>query len=226
MGLLIERIALKGVNCFLLKNENGFFLIDTGYSTARQDLDETLQFAGCNADNLKLILLTHGDIDHTGNCAYLSDKYKARIAMHPADKALVEEGKQPDREIRSGLLKIILKIDALINGDKLFKTFEKFTPQILLDDEAELAEFGLDVRVVHIPGHTMGSVAFLTPEGDLFSGDTLMNANIKRMLSGWAEDFDALRDSVNRLLKMDVRTVYPGHMKSFPMAEVREKNES
>ena len=226
MGLVIERIALKGVNCYLLKNEHGFFLIDTGYSTARQDLDAALQRAGCDADNLKLILLTHGDIDHTGNCAYLSEKYNARIAMHPSDRVLVEEGKQPDREIRSGLLKIFLKVDALINGDKLLKAFERFTPQILLDDGFELAEFGLDVRVVHIPGHTMGSVAFLTPEGDLFSGDTLMNANIKRMLAGWAEDFDALRDSVNRLLKMDIRQVYPGHMKAFPMAEVREKNKS
>ena len=225
MGLEIKRIALKGVNCYLIKNEHGFFLIDTGYATARQDLDEALQRAGCDADNLKLILLTHGDIDHTGNCAYLSEKYNARIAMHPADKALVEEGKQPDREIRSGLLKIILKIDALINGDKLFKTFEKFTPHILLDDGFDFTEFGLDVRVVHIPGHTMGSVGFLTADDDLFSGDTLMNANIKRMLSGWAENFDALRDSMNRLLKLDIRMIYPGHMKAFPMAEVREKNQ-
>jgi hydroxyacylglutathione hydrolase len=88
----IKTIAFGGVNCYLLSIDSGFVLIDTGFSKNRVDVEKELESAGCKPGNLRLILLTHGDFDHSGNAAYLRGKYNAKIAMHSADKGMVEKG--------------------------------------------------------------------------------------------------------------------------------------
>jgi len=65
---------LGGVNCYLIETDTGYILIDTGGSNKRTDLEKELESAGCQPGNLKLIVLTHGDFDHTGNAAYLRKK--------------------------------------------------------------------------------------------------------------------------------------------------------
>jgi glyoxylase-like metal-dependent hydrolase (beta-lactamase superfamily II) len=68
-------ISLKNifgsVNCYLVKAETVFILIDSGWANKRTSLEKELNNAGCTVNNLKLIVLTHGDFDHTGNAAYL-----------------------------------------------------------------------------------------------------------------------------------------------------------
>jgi hypothetical protein len=44
------------------------------------------------------------------------------------------------------------------------------------------------------------------------------------ILSGWAENHDALKSSVERLMRLPIRTVYPGHLKPFPMGQFLKKN--
>ncbi|GAG68637.1 unnamed protein product, partial [marine sediment metagenome] len=66
--------------------------IDTGGSNKRHDLENELDRAGCQPGNLNLIVLTHGDFDHTGNAAYLRKKFGTKIAMHSADSGMAEQG--------------------------------------------------------------------------------------------------------------------------------------
>jgi hypothetical protein len=51
-----------------------------------------------------------------------------------------------------------------------------------------------------------------------------MNARKQFILSGWAQDHDALKSSVERLMTVPVRTVYPGHLKPFPMEQFLKKS--
>jgi len=83
---------LGHVNCYLIETDIGYILIDTGCSNRRTNLEEELESAGCKPGNLKLIVLTHGDFDHTGNAAYLREKYGTKIAMHYDDSGMVERG--------------------------------------------------------------------------------------------------------------------------------------
>ena len=73
---------LGSVNCYLIETDDGFVLIDTGGSNKRADLVRALEGAGCKPGNLNLIVLTHGDFDHIGNCAFLREKFGTRAAMH------------------------------------------------------------------------------------------------------------------------------------------------
>src|SRR5512139_458062 len=83
---------LGSVNCYLVKTVQGHVLIDTGSSNQRAVLEQALLKAGCQPGNLKLIILTHGDFDHTGNAAYLRQKFNAPLAMHPADFDMLARG--------------------------------------------------------------------------------------------------------------------------------------
>ena len=92
MTSTIIPIDLGGVNCYLVTAGDGFLLVDTGIASKRAGLEKALEKAGCRPGNLKLILLTHGDIDHVDNGAYLQAKYGAKIAMHADDAGMVEQG--------------------------------------------------------------------------------------------------------------------------------------
>jgi hydroxyacylglutathione hydrolase len=210
----IAPITLGGLpgfsaNCYLVKTDTGYILIDTGFSPKRTNLDQQLERAGCPPGNIKLIVITHGHGDHTGNCAYLRAKYAARVAMHRGDSDMVEGG---DIDL-SVFNRILVGLLSLIAG--LGKS-EKFRPDIYLEEGDDLSEYGFDAKVLHLPGHSPGSIGILTASGDLFCGDLFVNVTkpVKHFIVTDAATFKA---SVERLKSLHVNTVYPGHGKSFSM---------
>ncbi|NIV29124.1 MAG: MBL fold metallo-hydrolase, partial [Anaerolineae bacterium] len=62
-----------------------------GTANARSKLEQELASAGCRPGNLALIVLTHGDFDHTGNAAYLRERFGAKIALHRDDIGMAEQ---------------------------------------------------------------------------------------------------------------------------------------
>lgn len=202
---------LGGVNCYLIETDTGYILIDTGYSNKRTELEEELERAGCKPGNLKLIVLTHGDFDHTGNAAYLREKFGAKIAMHHDDSGMSERGDMFwNRRKGNIFLGMIARI--------LFRfgRRERFKPDLYIDDGYDLSKYGFDAKVLHIPGHSMGSIGILTADGNLFCGDLFENKD-KPVLNSIMDDLRAANESVKKLKSLDIKTVYPGHGKPFPM---------
>ena len=78
------------------------------------------------------------------------------------------------------------------------------------NDRFVLPGLGVDVEVLHIPGHTLGHVAFHIPViGALFCGDTLFGAGCGRLFEGTAEQ---MHRSLQRLAALPGETqVYCGH---------------
>jgi len=102
--------------------------------------------------------------------------------------------------------------------------YDSFTPDIFLEDGHDLSEYGFDARVVHIPGHSKGSIGILTTGGDLFCGDLLVNMN-KPAKNTLIDDSAELDASVERLKTLEIKTVYPGHGKPFQMEQFMENNQ-
>jgi len=202
---------MGSVNCYLIENHAGYVLIDTGGSNRRAQLEKELESAGCRPGNLKLIVLTHGDFDHTGNAAYLREKYGARIAMHDGDSGMVERGdmfwnrKRPNIPIRN-----------IIRNLSGFGKSERFTPDLYIDEGYDLSEYGFDAKVISIPGHSKGSLGILTAGGELFCGDLFDNTK-KPALNSIMDDLATANASVEKLKKLNIRTIYPGHGNPFPM---------
>ena len=92
--------------------------------------------------------------------------------------------------------------------------FERFTPDTFLEDNQDLSELGLEATVIHLPGHSKGSIGILTNGGDFFCGDLLVNID-KPVKNTLIDDQARLSESVERLKTLEIRTVYPGHGKPF-----------
>lgn len=213
----IITIPLK-VPCYLVKTPAGFFIIDTGDASDRSRLSGELDRAGVAPGNLNLIILTHGDFDHSGNASYLKEKFDVRIAMHAGDEETVKRGDQgwnrktkPDRVTLFGSLIMSISSNIAWSGK-----FDTFTPDLTLDDGADLSEYGFEAKVLHLPGHSKGSIGILTPNADLFCGDLLMNM-FKPGLHFMIDDLSDFDHSIEKLKQLNIQTVYPGHGSPFLM---------
>jgi hydroxyacylglutathione hydrolase len=202
-------INLGFVNAFLVKTDDGFILIDTGVAQRWARLEGELLRAGCLPNNLKLVIITHGDFDHTGNCAELQQKYGAKIAMHPDDLEMARNGARAKRHGKGLVSSLLLKLTERMGGD--FRTFE---PDILLENGQQLTQYGFAAKVLHTPGHTKGSISILTESGELFCGDTLGNYT-KPASAPFIENDEELQKSIATLKGTNAHIIYAGHGKPF-----------
>jgi len=210
---------LGTVNCYLVEADTGYVLIDTGGSNKRTEIEIELLSAGCKPGSLKLIVLTHGDFDHSGNAAYLCKKFGAKIAMHSDDSGMVERGDMfGDRQKGNNLL--TRSLVPILFG---FGKSERLSPDFCLDEGDDLSEYGFDARVLLIPGHSKGSIGILTAGGDLFCGDLLENTD-EPVLNSIMDDLAAANASVERLKSLEIDAVYPGHGQPFPMERFLKKH--
>jgi hydroxyacylglutathione hydrolase len=164
MAQELQIIDLGGVNCYLVKTAAGYILIDTGFVTKRGDLEKALERAGCRPGRLALVILTHGDVDHAGNAAFLQKKYGAKIAVHTFDAGMVERGDMGiNRKLRPDRLDFVFRL--MSKGVALFfpgGPFEVLNPDVVFTEEISLADYGFEARVMPLPGHSKGSVGVLT----------------------------------------------------------------
>jgi hydroxyacylglutathione hydrolase len=204
------------VNCYLVRDHDGFFLIDTGRSNKRWEIEKEMARASCRQGDLKLILLTHGDFDHCGNAAYFREKFGAKSAMHNDDSGMVEYGDMTwNRKKQNILIRTILGLMVRLSEA------DRFKPDIFLEDGDDLSEKGLEAIVIHIPGHSLGSVAFLTAGGELFCGDLLANTD-KPDIWSIIDDPAAAAASIDKLKEFEIGGVYPGHGDTFTMVQFRQ----
>ncbi len=202
---------LGSVNCYLTKTDTGYILIDTGGSNQRAALEKELERAGCTPGSLTLIILTHGDFDHTGNAAYLREKHGTKIAMHPDDAGMLERGDMFwNRKKGNTLIRLVAP---LLFG---FSKSNRSQPDLALAEGDDLSRYGWDAKVLSLPGHSKGSIGILAVGGDLFCGDLLTNID-KPALNAIIDDAVAANVSVERLKSLNIETIYPGHGKPFPM---------
>lgn len=209
-------LTFRWVNAYLVRIEGGFVLIDTGLALNRKKLMKAIREEGCGAGDLKLIVITHGDADHCGSAAFVREHLGAPIAMHAAEMDAVRKGnlflsRKPLSRARR-LLKPIMFLVGPRGGNR-------FTPDVLLEDGERLAEYGFGATVLHVPGHSAGSIGVLTDDGDFFCGDFLENRK-EPSVATLVHDAAALQSSFDRVRQLEIRRIYPGHGGAFTMGEI------
>jgi len=198
----IERIQCGNGNCYLITENNNSVLVDTSRNKYKDMILEI-----CKDKNVKLIVLTHGHVDHIQNASYLSEQLNVPIAMHKDDYELSKNNMLNPLYAKTFLGKILLHFSvSSFKKDKI----ESFSPDIFLKEEYFLENYGINAKIIELPGHTKGSIGIKAADTDLIAGDALMNLvyPTKSMLY---EDEKAINESAEKISSMGDLTIHFGH---------------
>lgn len=197
----IETICLNDIACntYIVTDEKSgdVAIIDPAFF-----LDELKNAVEPIKNRVKYILLTHRHFDHILGVAGIKKMCpNAKIAVH------------------------FLDADCLISKEEsAFNEFAHMMPHdqeyvnadILLSDGDEIQLGETVFTVMHTPGHSAGSVMFIS-DGIIFSGDTIFDGAIGRcdLKTGSMRE---MRSSLRKIRSMDGEyTVYSGHGNSFSL---------
>jgi glyoxylase-like metal-dependent hydrolase (beta-lactamase superfamily II) len=201
----ITQVKCFNVNCFIVEGDGGAILIDTA---ASQYKDKVL--SACEGKNIRLIVLTHGHLDHVQNAAALSKALGAPIAMHKADYELAKDNMTEIMYATHLMGKFIIAMSKKMMEQG--NNSEAFEPQVYLSDGDTLESYGVQAKVIGLPGHTKGSIGILVGETDIFVGDALMNmfSPSQALLYG---DKAVMAESAAKIGSYKGATVHFGHGK-------------
>jgi glyoxylase-like metal-dependent hydrolase (beta-lactamase superfamily II) len=210
--MVIERILVRGTNCYVLRGSTGVVLIDPGPPGSAPAIIDKMTAAGIAAEQVRLILVTHGHLDHYGGVAGIKAWCGAPVAAHPIAPDFSRERRNalpPAQTLQGSLMRwIYLLLSPLIR-------FAPVQADLQLDEGTALSPFGLDARLVTVPGHAPGSLAVVTGEGDIVIGDLFVNYAVPSQPI-YLSDRHAWRVSCERVRALKPRTVYVGHGEPFP----------
>jgi len=193
-------------NTYLLVDEDGLTLIDTGMPRSHKKILAYLAELGKSEQDLKRILLTHSDVDHVGGLAALVRVSGARTYASRVEAESIAVGTSSRQSYSSGF-SIRRFLFALLSP--FFKA-EPFQVDEILEDGQTLA----GLRVITTPGHTPGHLSFYAPAtGVLFCGDSMVSHEDRLYGSrpGVTWDPDRARESVQKQAELGASLVCPGH---------------
>ncbi len=192
------------VNLYLILEGDAITLIDTGMPKAGAKLVlETLQNLGRKPSDLKRILITHADPDHTGSVQALKSATGATVYASRHDGEKMALG-LPGRNAK-GLVGVLTKY--------LMPAAAPQSADVFLEDGQELAVLG-GLKAIFTPGHTPGHVSYFSPSKKiLFAGDSLntMGGKLQFMTGPFTDDFVAGQNSVRIQAALGAEVVCCGH---------------
>ena len=180
-------------NCYVLISEGHALVIDPSASAKA-----ILELVKQENASLEGILLTHGHFDHILSLDTLRERTGVPAYIHTEDAIMLTDGK------KNAFFEFFGK-------ERTYGAAEK-----LMSDGDRIPIGNETLTVYHTPGHTHGSVCFISGR-IIFSGDTIF-ADTYGRYDLWNGNLEKLRESMTKLSKLDpTLTVYPGHGTTAPL---------
>ncbi len=212
----IQRIAVRETNCYLLRNAQGCIVIDPGPPRGGAlVIDGALQ-AGVKPEDIRLILITHGHLDHYGAAAEVKAWCGAPVAAYRGEDEFSRNRRNtlpPAGTLRGSIVRwLFLLLSPLMPVHPL-------TMDVALDEDTDLSSYGIEGQIVYVPGHSPGSIGLITSEGDAFVGDLFVNYAVPSQPL-YLSDRTAWKTSSEQIRKLEPRMVYVGHGDPFPGSQL------
>ena len=211
----LHRVGNDIVACYLVADSSGVTVIDAGLSGQWKELVSELSAMGRSLADVRAVVLTHGDEDHIGFAERLRSEHGVPVWVHEADAGRARGEGKPDSgwgPLRLAPLLGFLWYAVRKGGFKTthLRGVETFSG-------GEVLEVPGSPRVIAMPGHSPGSVAFHVPEvSALFVGDALTTRHVLTGAEGpgpapFTDDTTQALASLANLAEVQADWILPGH---------------
>jgi hydroxyacylglutathione hydrolase len=195
-GFEVHSFTHDSTNTQLVVKDGAAFLYDTGYEKNAPLLEADVRAAGVDPAKLKAVVISHGHADHAGAARYFHTHFGVPIIVGDGDQGMFSTGKN-EPLCPTGLIGNLRH-----RGDET-ATYTGSSPDVIVADTLDLEELtGIDAKVIHLAGHTSGSLIVVLGDvalvGDLLRGSIVGSGAETHF---YQCDLELNRRDVERVLK-------------------------
>ncbi len=204
----VFQIRVLGARVTVLVEKGEAILVDAGLWGSQGLILDGLKSLGISRESLRMVIITHAHPDHSGGLRGLVEGTGVPVGVHKLEADIVEGRAPPPSPLRNPrLAKLTQPVFSKLMGG----------PVSVNDrlEDGDVIPFGTEVQVVHLPGHTVGSIGLHLPrKRTTIVGDALQY-KLARSLSppaaGVTQDAREAIASLEKLLDMDLDTICFSH---------------
>lgn len=218
----VLRFRMQFVSAYLLRGAGGLVLFDSGYPYFERLFKRRCRENGIEPREIKLILLSHGHLDHIGGAKALRELTGAPLGIDRRDASALSTGRFARLIPRTWLG----WLTSFASNRQMLPPNCRTEPDMVLDGELDLAPYGVAGRAFHTPGHTQGSLSVILDSGEAVIADVIM-VNFPFLSDPsypiYADSLEQVRDSVAKILALKPRIIYTAHGGPVSPADVRRR---
>lgn len=215
LGPHLHRIGNDIVAAYLVVADEGITVVDAALPGHWTDLTRELRELGRTPDDIRGVVLTHGDSDHIGFAERLRRDHGVPVYVHEADAERARTGEKPKTAAGPMRLGPTLGFFAYALRKRAVPT--AYVSEVVEVRDGDVLDLPGAPVIVGMPGHSPGSIAVHVPLADaVFVGDALTTRHVLTGRAGLqpAPFTDAPAEasaSLDRLAGLDATWVLPGH---------------
>ncbi|MGL4257927.1 MAG: MBL fold metallo-hydrolase [Microbacterium sp.] len=215
LGDNLHRIGNDIVAAYLVVTAEGITVVDAGLPGHWNDLRTELAGIGRSLDDIRGVVLTHGDSDHLGFAERLRREHGVPVFIHAADADRARGGDKPKTPMGPMRLGPTSGFFAYALRKRGWRT--EYLSEVVEVADGDVLDLPGSPRVIGLPGHSPGSIAVHVPAARaVFVGDALTTRHVLTGRLGlqpapFTDEPDLALTSLDRLAGLEASWVLPGH---------------
>ena len=211
----LHRIGNDIVAAYLVDTADGITVIDAGLPGHWRDLVRELREMGRSLDDIRGVVLTHGDSDHLGFAERLRTQYGVPVYVHSADADRATGRYKATSEWGTSKVGPVIRFLAYALSKGGFRTH--YLGEVTTVENGQVLPLPGSPVVIGMPGHSPGSIAVHVPIASaIFVGDALTTRHVLTGTIGpqpapFTDEPARALDSLSALAGLDATWVLPGH---------------
>ncbi|WP_027347041.1 MBL fold metallo-hydrolase [Hamadaea tsunoensis] len=215
LGPHLHRIGNDIVAVYLVDTDEGVTVIDAGLPGHYGELTAELATMGRSLDDIRGVVLTHGDSDHIGFAERLRREHGVPVYIHAADAERAKGGPKP--KVAYGPMKVGATAGFFWYASRKGGLRTNYLTEVVEVADGQVLDLPGAPQIIGLPGHSPGSIAVSVPVADaIFVGDGLTTRHVLTGRRGpqpapFTDDPQQALASLTRLADLPATWVLPGH---------------
>ena len=204
----VFQFRVIGSRSTVLVEDGRAVLVDTGLQGSINPIRSSLKQLGISLDSIDAVVITHAHPDHCGGLGEVVAGRNITVVAHQEDAEVISGTKTAPNPLQNEFF-------ARMAEPVLPKLMGRFVPVDLHIEDGQIIPFGTEIRVVHLPGHTAGSIGLHLPSKRVIIVGDALQYKFSRKLSPPShrvtQDSEKALRSLEKLLDLDFDIICFSH---------------